>query len=70
MNIDEDVLSTAREMARARAVPIGAVLSELARRGLSRPTRFRLRGGFPVFDVAPDAAVFDSETVLDHRDDP
>ena len=70
VNIDDDVLATARAMARSRNVSIGAVLSELARRGLVLPTRFVLRNGFPVFDVAPDAPVFDTETVLAHRDDP
>jgi hypothetical protein len=52
--IDDDVLSAARSLARAERRSIGAVLSELGRRGLSPAgSRGVGAGGFPVFDVEP-----------------
>lgn len=56
LDIDDAVLATAKEMARARGQTIGMVISELARRGLqsSRPVRHQYRP-FPVFDVPVDA---------------
>lgn len=56
LDIDDAVLATAKEIARARGQTIGMVISELARKGLEskRPVRHPYRP-FPVFDVPADA---------------
>lgn len=48
LDIDEDVLQAAKELALARKTTAGRVLSELARRGLVRPRRVSSRNGVPV----------------------
>ena len=64
LEIDDDVLDSARRLATAQGMTIGKALSDLARRGIasakqSTPSRF------PVFDVAPDAAPITLEMVKD-----
>ena len=56
VNVDDDVLEAARSIARAEGRGVGAVISELARRGLT-PARTRVdaEDGFPVFQVPDDA---------------
>jgi hypothetical protein len=52
VDIDDDVLSAARSLARSERRSIGTVLSNLARRGLRPPAPSSVgTGGFPVFDV-------------------
>ena len=55
LTIDDDLLAAAKSLARAKSEPVGRVLSDLARRGLSATPRVgRKRGkGFPVFRVPP-----------------
>ena len=52
LDIDDDVLQAAKELAAKRNTSAGRVLSELARRGLAGPRtasgRRALRGGVPV----------------------
>ena len=56
LNIDDDILEAARSIAAARNLPVGAVLSELARSGLRQATTIpRERKGLPVFDVSYDS---------------
>ena len=56
VNVDDDVLEAAKSIARAERRGVGAVISELARRGLA-PTAIRVSAedGLPVFHVAADA---------------
>lgn len=54
LDIDEDVLVAARELAAEGRRSIGAVISDLARRGLT-PARIDTRGRFPVF-ISPEGA--------------
>ena len=54
LQIDDDVLEAAREIATRDGRGLGAVLSELARRSLQPPSAKRGRG-FPMFDVEPTA---------------
>jgi hypothetical protein len=51
LTLDPDILNAARQIAAARSVSIGEVISELARRGLEARGKTRVRHGFPVFDV-------------------
>ena len=56
VNMDDDVLEAAKSIARAERRGVGAVISDLARRGLAPTTvRVSVEDGFPVFDVAEDA---------------
>ena len=57
MEIDAAVLAAAKKIARARGQTLGAVISELARKGLEseRQAGQREHGAFPVFEVPPDA---------------
>jgi hypothetical protein len=55
LDIDEDVLQAAKELAAARGRTAGQVLSELARAGLQPPARAaRVRNGVPL--LAPRAS--------------
>ena len=51
LDIEEDVLLAAKELARHEGRTAGQVLSDLARKGLAAeaPKKFSLRGGVPVF---------------------
>ncbi len=70
LQLDDDVLVTARDIARDRGVSIGRVISELARRGLA-PTVGVLSDGvvFPHFQVPADAAPITSEMVRRAQDE-
>jgi len=50
LNIDDDVVVAARELAAGERRSLGAVISELARRGLT-PARIEVDGGLPVIRV-------------------
>ena len=56
VNVDDDVLDAAKSIARAEGRGVGAVISELARRGLApTATRVSAEDGFPIFSVPADA---------------
>jgi hypothetical protein len=50
LNIDEDVVVAARELAAGEHRSLGSVISELARRGLM-PSRVEVDDGLPVLRV-------------------
>jgi len=50
LNIDEDVVTAARELAAGEHRSLGSVISELARRGLT-PARVEVDDGLPVIRV-------------------
>ncbi|MBL8271013.1 hypothetical protein [Steroidobacter sp.] len=64
LDIDDVVLATAKELARARGQTIGMVISELARKALesTRHERVAYRE-FPVFEVPVNAEVLTVEFV-------
>jgi hypothetical protein len=64
INVDDDVLDAARAIARSERRALGAVLSDLVRRGLvpSQP-RIDDEEGFPVFRVHPRTAPITDEMV-------
>lgn len=68
LRIDDDVLESARVLAATADRTVGAVISDLARRAL-QPTPVRAGTGFPVFDVAPDAAPITPDDVARALDD-
>jgi hypothetical protein len=56
LDLDEDVLQAAKELAAARGTTAGKVLSELARKGLAPARTHRVRNGVPVFARRPPGA--------------
>ena len=67
LSLDPEILSAARQIAAARSTSIGAVISELARRGLETRAKIGTRRGFPVFQVSKGARPLTPEDV--RRDD-
>ena len=65
LEIDAAVLAAAKRIARMRGETVGAVISELARKGLGsdRRTVPRQHGAFPVFEVPPDAEALTVQSV-------
>ena len=55
LTLDYDVLASARALAAQRGVPIGTVISDLARRGLAPAQPGAVRNGIRLFPVRPDA---------------
>ena len=64
LNLDDDVLETTRAIARAERRALGAVVSELVRRGLI-PTEVRIddEADFPMFRVKQSAPPITDEMV-------
>lgn len=55
LDIDDDVVAAARELAAGERRSLGAVISELARRGLT-PARIESEDGLPVIRVPAGTA--------------
>lgn len=70
LDLDEDVLQAAKELAAARRTTMGKVLSELARQGL-RPEEAQpaVRNGVPLLPPRPGARPVTLEAVNRLRDD-
>ncbi len=56
LDLDEDVLQAAKEIAAARGMTAGKVLSELARKGLTPARAGRVRNGVPLLPRRPAGA--------------
>lgn len=69
VDLEEDVLLAAKEIARQRGNTVGQVLSALVRQALTRQTPVSTRHGLPLFPVQPDAGVVTSELVNRLRDE-
>ena len=70
LNIDDGILEAARSLADEREISVGAVLSELARRGLQqRPASHETRNGLPLFGVSRDSTPLTLERVKRHEDE-
>lgn len=70
LNVDDDVLRAAREIARLRGSTVGAVLSSLAREALERRSGGgERRNGVPLLEPVEGAALVTSEDVADLLDD-
>jgi hypothetical protein len=62
LDVDDDVVAAARELAAAERRSLGSVISELARRGRS-PARVEAEGNFPVIRVPPGTPPITPEIV-------
>ncbi|HWM20962.1 MAG TPA: hypothetical protein VNO51_14830 [Ilumatobacteraceae bacterium] len=68
LDLDDDVLAAARELARARKESIGTVVSALARAGLA-PRSIDIVDGLPIIRASADSALITSEMVRRALDD-
>lgn len=57
LDIDDDVLQAAKEIAQARRKTAGEVLSDLARKGLEPSRTPRIRNGVPLLPHVPGRIV-------------
>ena len=69
VNIDEDVLAVARDLADQQGGSLGSALSDLARRGFRRGDSMRTGEDPTVFGVAVDAPPITSEDVYRSLDE-
>jgi len=66
LTIDDDILEVARCMANAQGIPLGQVISNLARKGIPEIRLRTTESGLPVFDVDPtDFPLVTAEDVAD-----
>lgn len=64
LEIDDHVLAVAREMSSVLEISLGAAISELARRGMSRGTQSAGgSNGIPVFDVSAASAPITNDMI-------
>lgn len=63
LTIDDDVLQAARALSERRGQSIGAVVSELARRGLRPDAAPAVRNGIRLFPARPDEPPITPELV-------
>jgi hypothetical protein len=73
LNVDDDILDVAKNIALVRQISVGQALSDLARRGMKTPVGLKRDpvSGFWVFDVPEGASRITSEDVqraLDSED--
>lgn len=70
VDLDEDVLQAAKDLANARGTTMGRILSELARKALTPVAgHVHLRNGVPVLEPRPGESVVTDEVVNRLRDE-
>lgn len=69
LDIEEDVLAAAKEIAHQRGISIGKALSELARKSLMHASVANIRNGIPLFPIQPGAGIVTPELVNQLRDE-
>lgn len=69
LDIEEDVLLAAKEIARQRGTTVGRVLSDLARKSLLQKVPVSKLHGLPLFPIQPNAEVVTCELVNRLRDE-
>ncbi len=68
VDLEEDVILAAKEIAKQRGNTLGQVISDLARQALTRRTSISTKHGLPLFPVQPNAGVVTLELVNRLRD--
>jgi hypothetical protein len=66
LNVDDDVLRAAKEIAKLRGSSVGAILSELARESLERDRpapRAAVRNGVPLLPARPGVGIVTTQAV-------
>jgi hypothetical protein len=69
VDIEEDVLLAAKEIARQRGITLGQVLSDLVRQSLTRKSVVSKKHGLPLFPIQPGAGIVTMEMVNFLRDE-
>lgn len=69
LDLEEDVLLAAKEIAKQRGNTVGQVISDLARQAMTRRAPVSRKHGLPLFPVQPDAGVITLELVNHLRDE-
>lgn len=69
LDIENDVLLAARDIAQHRGLSMGKVLSDLARQALTRPTTGSTRQGVPLFPTRSESGIVSLELVNQLRDE-
>ncbi len=69
IDIEDDILMAAKEIARQRRISIGKVISDLARKAMTQNSRFANRGDVPLFPVKSDGGIVSLEMVNRLRDE-
>ena len=69
LDIDDDVLQAAREIAQQKGITMGQVLSELARQSLTRRVEAGTRNDVPLFPHQPNAKIITLDIVNELRDE-
>ena len=69
LNIEDDVLRAAKEIAQQRGMTVGQVLSDLSRKSLTRKSPVSKKNGLPLFPIQKDAQVVTLELVNQLRDE-
>ena len=69
VNIDEDILRLARQISSETGAPLGTVLSDLARKGLTVDRIVKRGKKTPTFEVSESAPVFSTEDVRRAEDE-
>ncbi len=70
LDLDDDVLQAAKEMAALRGTTAGRVVSELARKALAPRQAGRVRNGVPVLPRRPGTPLLTIERVNELLDEP
>lgn len=64
LDIDDDVLLAAKELARAQGTSAGRVISDLARKSFQKPAgKVKYRNGVPQLTPSPDCPIITTEMV-------
>ena len=69
LDIEKDVPLAAKEIARQKGMTVGQVLSDLARKSLTRKSSITKKDGLTLFPVQPDAGIVTPELVNQLRDE-
>ena len=70
LNLDEDLVQVAKQLARQRGTTAGQVISELARQTLEPKSSPKVRNGVPLFTPKPGARKPHLALVNQLRDEP
>ena len=69
LDIEEDILFAAKEIARQKKMTVGQVVSDLARKSLTRKSPVSHKDGLPLFPIQPNAGAVTLEIVNHLRDE-
>ena len=69
ISLDEDIIESARYLAKQNHCTLGKVISDLARKGLQGSYSYELTKNFPVFKVSENSPVITPEDVKKLEDE-